>query len=127
MTRSPRPGLGWQQDAACKGMDQSLFFGPDDETRRQRNLRVRQAAAICIACPVWRPCREYSQVIHVPYGVWGGRDVEQAGGLMCRNGLHAMTAANTWTGPTGEKRCLACRNAADRRSRVRRQGEDVAA
>jgi hypothetical protein len=118
--------LDWQLRAACRG-NETPFFGPDDETRRERNLRVKQAAAICINCPVWRPCRQYSQDTRVKFGVWGGRDVESAGGLMCRNGLHLMTLANTWTGPTGTTRCRACRNAADRRSRARRNDEREAA
>ena len=112
--------LDWQERAACTGRD-DLFFGPDDETRRERNLRVKQAAAICAGCPVWRPCRRYSVATRQAFGVWGGRDVERAGGLMCRNGLHLMTAANTWTGPSGMTRCRECRNASDRRRRQRQE------
>jgi WhiB family redox-sensing transcriptional regulator len=119
--------VNWLDDAACKGTPLDLFFGPDDETGRERNLRVKQAAAVCVDCPVWRPCRAYSVATHQAYGVWGGRDVERAGGRMCRNGLHAMTLANTWTGPSGVTRCKECRNAGDRRSRARRQGEEEAA
>ena len=120
--------FGWQRHAACRGADPDLFFGADGETDEDRAVRVEQAFAVCNACPVWRPCREFSQDIRVKYGVWGARDVEKAGGNMCRNGLHLMTPANTQERGGGTKCCRACRQATDKRYRQRREADgEVAA
>lgn len=63
--------IGWMRDAACKGMDPSLFFveGPG-ETKNQ-------AVAVCARCPVRRDCLDYAIENREYHGIWGGvgRDV----------------------------------------------------
>jgi WhiB family transcriptional regulator, redox-sensing transcriptional regulator len=53
----PRPNWGWQDDAACRGKDTVLFFGPDGERQPERDIRERKAKAVCAACPVRALCR----------------------------------------------------------------------
>ena len=48
----PRPNWGWQDEAACRGEDVVLFFGPDGERQPERDIRERKAKAICASCPV---------------------------------------------------------------------------
>jgi Transcription factor WhiB len=37
----------WQGQAACRGMDSSMFFHPPKERNREREQRVAAAKAIC--------------------------------------------------------------------------------
>lgn len=60
----------WKQEAACKGMDISLFF-----PRRGEVLKIREAKKICLKCPVIEECREYSFHIAGEFdtvGIFGG-------------------------------------------------------
>ncbi|WP_406433390.1 WhiB family transcriptional regulator [Streptomyces sp. NBC_01589] len=63
----------WQADAACRGMDSSIFFPPTSERARARRQREEAARAICHSCPVSGPCGRFAQTSHQYYGVWGGR------------------------------------------------------
>ena len=61
------PGLkGWEQIAACRGIDASIFF-PDDE-----DDNADLAKEICAGCSVARPCLEYGISVREKEGVWGG-------------------------------------------------------
>ncbi|MFG3102494.1 WhiB family transcriptional regulator [Streptomyces sp. NPDC048182] len=75
-TRTPaRPLLrvwAWQVDAACRGMDSSVFFSPPGERGPARRQREERARAICRECPVSGPCGRFAQVFQQDYGVWGG-------------------------------------------------------
>lgn len=63
----------WEQRAACKGEDATLFFGPNGfEPKRDREVRETVAKRICASCPVIMPCREYALREGETYGVWGG-------------------------------------------------------
>jgi WhiB family redox-sensing transcriptional regulator len=64
----PRPNWGWQDDAACRGEDLLLFFGPDGERQPERELRERKAKAICLNYAVSRPEK---------YGTWGGLNEDE--------------------------------------------------
>jgi WhiB family redox-sensing transcriptional regulator len=69
--------LDWQVDAACRGMDTSDFYHPDNErgpSRKRRNLRAK---AVCARCPVIEDCLRWALQTHEPYGVWGGLSVEE--------------------------------------------------
>ena len=57
---------GWQQVAACRGIDASIFF-PEDE-----NDDADIAKKICGHCPVAQPCLEYAITVREKDGVWGG-------------------------------------------------------
>lgn len=63
----------WEDLAACKGADASLFFGPNRfEPKRDREAREAIAKSMCATCPVIEPCRELSLARGEIYGVWGG-------------------------------------------------------
>lgn len=64
---------GWEQYAACRGADTSLFFGPIGfEPKRERTAREAAAKELCSRCPVLEPCRRYALMAEEAYGVWGG-------------------------------------------------------
>ncbi|RZI86970.1 MAG: WhiB family transcriptional regulator [Microbacterium sp.] len=59
-------------DAACRGVQPSVFFSADGErgpTRARRESRARQ---ICRDCPVLTECRDHALTAGEPYGIWGG-------------------------------------------------------
>lgn len=63
----------WQDKAACKGMDPTLFFGPEyAETVKEKRDREEAAKAVCNTCPVQKDCLEYALDAKEPYGIWGG-------------------------------------------------------
>ena len=61
--------MDWEEIAACRGMDGSLFYDPDKEA---------DGLAICGICPVRIECLgEARRLSEVPgrfgvYGIWGG-------------------------------------------------------
>ncbi|WP_258314800.1 WhiB family transcriptional regulator [Streptomyces sp. Act143] len=62
----------WQQEAACRGMDLSVFFSPPYERGEARHRREARARAVCDACPVRVPCGRFALATQQDYGVWGG-------------------------------------------------------
>jgi WhiB family redox-sensing transcriptional regulator len=72
-----RPNWGWQDDAACRGRDVVLFFGPDGERQPEREIRERQAKAVCAACPVRTECLSYALGRPEKYGTWGGLNEDE--------------------------------------------------
>lgn len=63
----------WQDLAACKGMDPTLFFGPEHpETVKEKRDREEAAKAVCNTCPVKQECLEYALEAREAYGIWGG-------------------------------------------------------
>lgn len=65
--------LEWQERAACKGMDQNIFYGPDaPESTQERVAREEKAKAVCYSCPVRRQCLDYALRHNEVYGIWGG-------------------------------------------------------
>ncbi len=69
--------MNWQYRAACGGVNAQLFFGPDGETRQEREIREAKAAAVCASCPVRAQCLDYALRNSVRYGIWGGLNREQ--------------------------------------------------
>jgi WhiB family transcriptional regulator, redox-sensing transcriptional regulator len=63
--------------AACRGMEAPLFFGPDDETRPEREIREAKAKAVCQRCPVREQCLDFALGNSVRYGIWGGLNQEE--------------------------------------------------
>src|ERR1700735_902472 len=80
----PRPNWGWQDDAACRGEDLLLFFGPDGERQPEREVRERKAKAICMSCPVRSECLNYAVSRPEKYGTWGGLNEEERFADGCR-------------------------------------------
>ncbi|NHU41782.1 WhiB family transcriptional regulator [Rhodococcus opacus] len=62
----------WQLNAACRGIDSTLFFHPDNERGETRNRRIRAAKRVCRTCPVLEACLRYALQADERYGTWGG-------------------------------------------------------
>ncbi|MEU7911363.1 WhiB family transcriptional regulator [Microbispora bryophytorum] len=75
--------LAWRDDAACRGEDLRLFYGPGDgerprETTEQKEARVAEAKSICAVCTVRAECLEWHiTVTATQYGVAGGLDEDE--------------------------------------------------
>jgi WhiB family transcriptional regulator, redox-sensing transcriptional regulator len=69
--------VSWQYKAACGGVNTQLFFGPDGETRQERENRETKAAAVCASCPVRAQCLDYALRNSIRYGIWGGLSREE--------------------------------------------------
>lgn len=57
----------WMRQAACKGMDPSVFFPP-------RGATSKRACEVCEPCPVRAECRSFA-LEHDEVGVWAGQNV----------------------------------------------------
>ncbi len=64
-------------DAACKGEDLGLFFGPDAEFVTARRDREAKAKAICARCLVRPDCLAYALDTGEAHGVWGGMNEDE--------------------------------------------------
>lgn len=73
----PRPSWAWQDDAACRGEDLVLFFGPDGERQPERDVRERKAKAICAQCPSRAACLDYALSRPEKYGLYGGLNEDE--------------------------------------------------
>lgn len=62
----------WQRLGACRGADQSIFYGRENEPNSERKARVNQAKTICAPCTVRATCLEFAIRTDELYGVWGG-------------------------------------------------------
>ena len=70
---TPTPGgVGWQERAACRGLDVSVFFSPDTERGQARARRELRAQQICEGCPVLAACRDHALATGEPYGTGSG-------------------------------------------------------
>jgi len=72
-----RPNWGWQDQAACRGRDVVLFFGPDGERQPEREIRERKAKGVCAACPVRAECLTYAVSRPEKYWTWGGLNEDE--------------------------------------------------
>jgi WhiB family redox-sensing transcriptional regulator len=72
----PAPSLaapGWQARGQCGPRTARLFYPPDDrELPAARIARESAAKALCRACPVVEPCREFALATGERHGIWGG-------------------------------------------------------
>ena len=74
-TRLPAPLVAhwqWQLQAACRGMDSSLFFHPANERNTDRDNRIAAAKQICRQCLAVNACLDHALRAREPYGIWGG-------------------------------------------------------
>jgi WhiB family redox-sensing transcriptional regulator len=67
----------WEADAACKGMDPSIFFPVNDDD-------ALEAIAVCRACPVRDECLSWALETRERFGVWGGMTEKQRRSLLRR-------------------------------------------
>lgn len=92
-----RPGdWEWQRQAACRGMDDSVFFHPPDERDPDRSRRIENAKAICESCPAITECRAYALGVREPYGIWGGLSEHDRASLL---GVRSMRYPGTTQRP----------------------------
>jgi WhiB family transcriptional regulator, redox-sensing transcriptional regulator len=85
ITRLPGAQLyhwDWQRDAACRGMDSTLFFHPPNERDTARSDRADRAKAICRSCPVITECLDHALRVRESYGVWGGHTEDERARLL---------------------------------------------
>lgn len=64
--------MAWQDAAACRYADASLFFHPEGERGAARVARDTAAKEVCGRCVVRAACAEWALERREPYGVWGG-------------------------------------------------------
>ena len=63
----------WSDAAACRGLENLLFFSPDVmETKDARLRRERQAKLLCADCNVREECLSSALAQRESYGIWGG-------------------------------------------------------
>jgi WhiB family redox-sensing transcriptional regulator len=55
----------WRNQAACRGLDPSIFYPPSDE-------EAEMAKAVCDTCTVREACLEHALGRREKEGVWGG-------------------------------------------------------
>ena len=67
----------WQERGACRAVDPSWFFHPQNERGLSRLRRDRRAKTVCAACTVRLECADYAIRAREPYGVWGGLTEEE--------------------------------------------------
>jgi WhiB family redox-sensing transcriptional regulator len=60
----------WRRHAACRGLDQNLFYP-------ERGEDVRVARAVCATCPVIGECLEHALTWPETLGIWGGTTVRE--------------------------------------------------
>ncbi|MEV0947319.1 WhiB family transcriptional regulator [Rhodococcus sp. NPDC049939] len=72
----------WQREAACRGRESSVFFHPDRERGRAREIRDLQAKLVCSGCPVLVSCRRHALSVGEPYGIWGGLSAHERAELL---------------------------------------------
>ena len=81
----------WHEDAACSGMDETLFF-PPTETGPLGTARVEQAKQVCAGCPVRAACLAEAMTrepASARYGVFGGLSATERGRLYVQLRDHA--------------------------------------
>lgn len=66
MTR-PETTATWQDRAACRGLDATVFYPADDD-----DVAVAIAKQVCAQCPVQEACLEHALAGREKNGVWGG-------------------------------------------------------
>lgn len=94
---------GWEQAAACRGMDPDLFHPA-------RGERLDRALEVCESCPVTLSCLAYAIQHRISYGVWGGeserarRELRRTWGRVCeRCGTQQEVRAGTPSCPVCPK------------------------
>lgn len=74
----------WQEEAACQGIDSSIFFHPQNERGSAPFKRDRTAKMVCAQCPVRLECADYHIRAREPYSVWGGLTERDRGHIYLR-------------------------------------------
>jgi len=81
---------GWQDDAACRGADATLFFAPNYFEKKQNKLaREAEAKQMCARCEVRSDCLEYALRVRENHGIWGGLNEMERRALLRRREVAA--------------------------------------
>ena len=72
---APQAPRNWRSAAACRFTDPDLFFPLSASGKSEE--QVRQAKAICAACPVRLACLAFALRTHQTHGIWGGLTEEE--------------------------------------------------
>ena len=67
----------WEAEAACRGMDPSIFFPLNEDD-------ALEAVAVCRACPVRDECLSWALETRERFGVWGGTTEKQRRSMLRR-------------------------------------------
>ncbi|MEU3619034.1 WhiB family transcriptional regulator [Streptomyces sp. NPDC006872] len=59
-------------EAACRGLDVSIFYSPQGERGLDRRVREKAAIEICSGCPARKKCADFALSTRQEFGVWGG-------------------------------------------------------
>ncbi len=68
----------WESEAACRGMDASVFFPSADAD-------ASEALAICRVCPVRQECLDWAVSTRERFGVWGGTTEQERRRILRRS------------------------------------------
>lgn len=80
---TPRPGVDWRHQAACRDEDPELFFPVG--TTGPAELQIRQAKSVCHQrCPVMTECLQWALAAGQDFGVWGGMSEDERRALKRR-------------------------------------------
>lgn len=62
----------WQEDAHCKGVGTSYYFGDEASQPTMSIGQIRNASKLCDVCPVFQDCLRHALEWREEYGVWAG-------------------------------------------------------
>lgn len=102
---------GWRAEAACRGMDVTLWF-PD----KSGAANAKEARAICASCPVRDHCLDEAVADHELVGIWGNTSTSERQQMRGRPKRRHGTLAMYGDGC----RCDDCRQAKSAYNRGRR-------
>jgi len=130
VSRSTGVDMAWTADAACKGMDPNLFFGPGSRHRflpggqsgngnQIEGIPVKARGA-CAACPVRTECVTHA-VATGEHGYWGGTNEDDRDAIRSRQGRRparpeAHMAKWDWPQTQEEKTAANLRREQDKRA-----------
>jgi WhiB family redox-sensing transcriptional regulator len=89
----PLLDLGWQDNAACLGMDLDWFFPLGNQGAHP------EAQAACRACPVRAECLAFALTQPERHGHWGGMSAEERDKARIARRKHNAYAAAKRTAP----------------------------
>ena len=79
-------------DPICRTTDPDAWF---PESGEGSSKPVRDAKAMCAACPVVRQCRDYAIANKERHGIWGGLDARQRDKIRANRNKEAKKVRET--------------------------------
>lgn len=78
------PFSEWTTQAACRGMEETLFFREDNDAAATRRRPFGESRRVCLRCPVIRDCLIHALTKPEDFGVWGGTHALQRKAMTAR-------------------------------------------